>query len=155
MNTLWKFRVHGTPKGQPRPRAFARGGRAAVYDPGTAEGWKSEVAVACRPIAGALLDRPLAVTLAFYLPRPKAHFSTSGQIKPSAPPTYCEKKPDADNLAKAVLDALTSIRAWNDDAQVCSLVVFKYYESAKNGSQKEPPGCLIMIAEIIDLEDEA
>jgi hypothetical protein len=36
--------VHGEPKGQPRPRAFARGGMVRMYDPATAEGWKSAIA---------------------------------------------------------------------------------------------------------------
>lgn len=142
------FRVYGTPKGQPRPRAFARGGRAAVYDPGTAEGWKSQIAVDCQELRGALIDRPLSIALTFYLPRPKAHFSTSGAIKPSAPQTWHAKKPDADNLAKAVLDALTHLRAWHDDDQVAELLVRKYYESDRNGRQLNPPGVAIDIAEI-------
>ena len=46
-------RVYGEPKGQPRPRAFAKpigGGKfsARVYDAGTAEGWKSQIAQAFR-----------------------------------------------------------------------------------------------------------
>jgi len=32
--------ARGAPKGQPRPRAFSREGKASVYDPGTAEGLK-------------------------------------------------------------------------------------------------------------------
>lgn len=46
------FRVFGTPKAQPRPRAFAKqlGGKAVarVYDAGTAEGWKGSIALAAR-----------------------------------------------------------------------------------------------------------
>ena len=38
MTTPISFTVLGDPKGQPRPKAFSRGGHAAVYDPGTAEG---------------------------------------------------------------------------------------------------------------------
>lgn len=43
------FFIHGDPKPQPRPRAFARrmGAKfvARVYDAGTAEGWKSQIAM--------------------------------------------------------------------------------------------------------------
>ena len=35
------------------------------------------------------------------------------------------KKPDADNLAKAVLDSLNGL-IWVDDAQVCELSVSKW-----------------------------
>ena len=38
--------VHGEPKAQPRAKAFARNGRAGIYDPGTAEGWKGAIAAA-------------------------------------------------------------------------------------------------------------
>lgn len=149
---LHAFRANGIPKGQPRPRAFVRGGRAAVYDPGTAEGWKSCIAVACAEIEGALIAAPLSVTLTFFLPRPKSHFRTNGMLKPSVPAFIHDGKPDADNLAKAVLDALTGIRAWADDDQVCELVVRKYWESDHNGAQSHPPGCAIRISELREVE---
>jgi len=146
------FRAYGVPKGQPRPRAFVRGGRAAVYDPGTAEGWKSCLAVACAEIEGRLLHQPLSVTITFFMPRPKSHCRTNGQLKPNAPRFMHDGKPDADNLAKAVLDALTGIRAWLDDDQVCELIIRKYWESERNGSQDDPPGCVIRIAELVEVE---
>jgi Holliday junction resolvase RusA-like endonuclease len=36
------------------------------------------------------------------------------------------KKPDCDNLAKSILDALNGI-AYDDDSQICSLTVHKFY----------------------------
>ena len=36
------------------------------------------------------------------------------------------KRPDCDNLAKSILDALNGI-AYDDDSQICSLSVFKFY----------------------------
>lgn len=146
------FRVNGTPKGQPRPRAFVRGNRAAVYDPGTAEGWKSCIAMACKDIEGAMISSPLTVTLTFYMPRPKGHFRSNGALKPSAPVMLCAKKPDADNLAKAVLDALSGIRAWIDDDQVVELTVHKYWESDHLYPQAHPPGCDIWISELKEVD---
>jgi len=35
--------VIGIPKAQPRARAFAVGGRARMYNPGTAEAWKADI----------------------------------------------------------------------------------------------------------------
>lgn len=142
------IRANGMPKGQPRPRAFSRGGRAAVYDPGTAEGWKGDVARACAELEGEGIHAPLSVTLTFYLPRPKGHYRANGQLKPSSPVFMHASKPDADNLAKAVLDALTNIRAWLDDDQVCELTIRKYWEQPGTHA----PGCIIRIAELQEVE---
>lgn len=142
--TIGMWLAKGMPKGQPRPRAFSRGGRAAVYDPGTAEGWKGCVAVACASLEGRCLHQPLSVALTFYMPRPKAHFRTNGKLKDASPVYLHDSKPDIDNLTKAVLDALTGIRAWLDDDQVCELTVRKHWEIP--GSQS--PGCSIRISEL-------
>ncbi len=124
-----QFTAYGDPKGQPRPRAFSRGGMTRVYDPGTAEGWKGQVAVAARehkpptPIEG-----PVIVMLLFNFARPKSHSTTKG-LRPNAP-VYHTAKPDADNLAKAVLDCLTQLGFWKDDSQVAVLNIRKYYGQA-------------------------
>lgn len=129
--------ISGTPKGQPRPRAFARGNRAAVYDPGTAEGWKGQIALAVQgllppaPIAG-----PVYVSITFYLPRPKRLMRKKDPDE-EIPHTG---KPDLDNLVKAVFDALTQVGLWEDDSQVYSSVVHKVYV-AKGGR----PGAGIMV----------
>ena len=136
-----EWRVLGLPRAQPRPRAFVRGGRAAVYDCGTAEGWKSDVARACWEIEGRCLFGALGVRLTFYMPRPKSHYRANGFLKTSAPMIIHNQKPDVDNLAKAVLDAMTGIQAWRDDAQVCELTVSRRWEIPG----KESPGCLIRI----------
>lgn len=125
-----RFFAAGQPKGQPRPRAFSRGGSARVYDPGTAEGWKS-----CIVLAGKSerprqpLTTPLYVFLDFLMPRPKGHYRTgknAGKIKDGSP-YHHTGKPDADNLAKAVLDAMTQDGWWTDDALVVRLGVSKRY----------------------------
>lgn len=136
------FFAHGDPKGQPRPRAFARGGKARVFDPGTAEGWKSAVAVAAHPVlVGNKFDGPLSVEIRCYFRRPKGH-STKRGLRPNAP-LWMTSKPDGDNIAKAVLDALTSLGAWADDAQVACLVVEKLYTTLD-----QPVGARIRISEI-------
>ena len=146
--TIGQWTALGIPKGQPRPRAFVRGGRAAVYDSGTAEGWKGAVAVACAPLSGRGLHQCLALSLTFYMPRPKSHYTSNGELKPAAPRFLNDKKPDVDNLAKAVMDALTGIHAWLDDDQVSELMVRRQYEQP--GSF--PPGCVIRIAELMEAE---
>jgi len=123
---LFAVSIVGQPKGQPRPRAFSRGGKAAVYDPGTAEGWKASIALACADLEGRGLDCCLMVSLVFHMPRPKGHFGKKGLFERFAGILF-RKKPDADNLAKAVLDCLTSIQAWKDDDQVTDLIIRKRY----------------------------
>ena len=120
MNTI-NFTVHGDPKGQPRPRAFARGGRARVYDPGTAEGWKSQVAIAAKPfIPSSPFVNDISLKITFRFARPKAHYGCKKGVrylKDNAPVSHVQK-PDSDNLAKAVMDALTIIGMWHDDSQI-------------------------------------
>ena len=121
--------ITGTPKPQPRPRAFARGGKARVYCPGTAESWKSDIAVAMREHAGATIDGSISITMCFYMPRPKSHYRSgkySHILKDTAPAEHIQK-PDVDNMAKAVMDALTGIQVWRDDCQVASLSTSKIW----------------------------
>jgi len=125
------FEVEGIPKGQPRPRAFARNGKARVYDPGTAEAWKAAIALAAKPHKPATpLEGPVYVKIANRMPRPKAHFGTgkkANTLKGTAP-FHHVSKPDLDNLAKAALDALTELGFWRDDAQICGLIATKIYD---------------------------
>lgn len=142
-----QFFARGIPKGQPRPKAFARGGHAAVYDPGTAEGWKGQVALAARPFLKSIPPdhSPLALRLDFFMPRPKGHFkftkSGGSMILREPAPAYHAGKPDADNLAKAVMDALTQLGIWRDDACVVDLRVRKFYVRASDPDA----GCTISI----------
>lgn len=132
------FEVYGDPKGQPRPRAFRRGDRAAVYDPGTAEGWKASIAIAAQhQIPKEPLDCPLKVRMQFFFKRPLRLLSKK------APDEHIRHigKPDCDNLEKAVLDALTQIGFFRDDSLVCDLHTEKFY-SRKNGR----PGMWIEIS---------
>jgi Holliday junction resolvase RusA-like endonuclease len=137
------FTVDGLPKGQPRPRACTRriGNRivARVHEAGTAEGWKGLIAVVATPLRpSSPLLCPVEVSIRFRLPRPKSlcrRKDPDGELL-----ALC--KPDLDNAAKAVLDCLTQIGWWRDDAQVVRLIVEKVYH-AKDGR----PGADISIRE--------
>lgn len=140
MKGVAEFVVHGEPKGQPRPRAFARkmGNRyvARVYEEGTAEQWKTAIANAAQPHRFPTpLTGPVKMLLRVEFPRPKSHFRTgkhANELRPDAPFQHT-RKPDADNVAKAVMDAITQISGfWIDDTQVAYLLVQKRYAE---------PGC--------------
>jgi len=133
MSTL-AFTVTGDPKGQPRPRAFARKigaiHVARFYDSDVADEWKRAVQIVVLDAAivhkWPLTLGPVAISMCFSLPRPKSHFGAKG-LKPSAP-VHHSGKPDADNLAKLVMDQITkSGNVWRDDSQVVSLTVHKFW----------------------------
>ena len=122
------FIVYGDPVPQPRARITTRGRFAHAYTPKkhpihayralVAKEWKTPwVALPRDPFSG-----PVTVSLVFYLERPASHLKKDGSPKASAP---LYPRPDVDNLAKAVLDALTDAGAWADDSQVVSLGVRK------------------------------
>lgn len=113
------LRPIGTPKPQPRVKAFSRGGHAGVYTPTTAQGWKEIVMIEAAHLAGLQIEGPIALEISFILPRPKAHKKE----------TLVVTKPDLDNLLKSTMDALTDLAVWRDDAQVAEIVTAKRYES--------------------------
>lgn len=137
-----KLIVYGEPKAQPRPRAFARNGKARVFDPGTAEGWKSLIALAYRhagsPTVG---DAPVELRIGYAFRRPRSHYGTgrnAAQLKPQAP-RYMTCKPDLDNLDKAVKDALTTLGVWTDDSQVVAMHSTKAYAQASGATIEIQP----------------
>ena len=143
------FFIHGDPKGQPRPRAFARkmGAKyvARVYDSDVADEWKRAVDEA---IVAAFLASNLGkgqeshykstfdVVATFWMRRPKSHFNAHGFVKLNAPVRHAQK-PDADNLVKLVLDRIShSDLIWRDDSQVAYLTIAKYW-----ADKDEEVGC--------------
>lgn len=145
----YTFFAQGEPKGQPRPRACIRGRRAGVYDPGTADTWKRQVKAAAKPYIDAQgkLTGPVAVRLSFFMPRPMAHWCIRGGTRSNElstkAPVFHTSKPDCDNLAKAVLDALTNCKLWDDDNQVAALQIDKVYSN-----QRGFAGCEISASEV-------
>lgn len=141
------FFVAGLPKAQPRAKACRRGNFSGVYDPGTADDWKTivrnEARIAgIRNGAGDIVPwtGPLCVNETFYFPRPKAHYRSNGELRDTAP-RWHTTKPDRDNLDKAVCDALTNLGIWLDDKQVCDGRVQKRYADG------HAVGCQIEIKE--------
>jgi Holliday junction resolvase RusA-like endonuclease len=136
------------PKGQPRVKACRRGAFTRVYTPDTADDFKEAVQAAAKhamwnhslhPLFG---NGPVRVDWECVFPRPKAHFTSKGQIKSTAPKWHTQT-PDRDNLDKAILDALTSIEMWHDDRQACSGMLIKRWAALG-----EPSGVQITITAI-------
>lgn len=138
MSESIQFTVPGVPVGQPRYIKHHKHGK--FYVPRTKKGkahaivaWRRIVqAIAINHRPGKLIDVPMAVDLVFAFPRPKLHYGTgrnASRLKDSAPIQPCEHKHDLDNLAKAVMDAMTGI-IWVDDGLVNRVVITKQYAGA-------------------------
>lgn len=131
------FSVPGEPGHKGRPR-FTRYGHAYT-DKKTVE-FENLVRVAfaqhvpghqpyegaCRVEIDAYFPIPLSTS------KKRKALMMDGLIRPA-------KRPDCDNIAKAVLDALNSV-AYNDDKQIIEMVVRKWYSDV--------PRTIVMIEEI-------
>lgn len=111
------FDVFGRVRGKGRPR-FTRSGRP--YTPKDTRDYERDIRDAFENAPGRPpepFSGPIAVCIMTYRQLPK---STPKSVI-SEPDTH---KPDIDNVAKIVLDALNGV-AWEDDAQVVRLTVSK------------------------------
>jgi Holliday junction resolvase RusA-like endonuclease len=121
---IYSLFVHGIPKAQPRPRMTVSG---HVYNPDSADVWKEIVRTTFNAFHKPPITHPIRLQVNFFLPRPK---SIKGEI--AVPHT---KKPDVDNLLKAVMDSMTAAGVWKDDALVYATEAGKWYASGKIGAQ--------------------
>ena len=117
------FTVPGDPVPQPRPRVSTRGGFARAYVPSThpVHAYRDAIAAAARSAGLTTTGEVLNVVIDAVFERPKSHLRKSG-VNLDAPRL---PRPDVDNLAKAVLDALQDVMG--DDTNVARLVVEKSY----------------------------
>jgi len=131
------FSVPGEPRGKGRPR-FAKG--RAYTDAATAS-YENLIAINAKAaMAGREpLATPVDVWVRINMQPPSSASKSrialmlSGDLRPI-------KRPDIENVAKAVLDAMNQI-VFRDDAQVCGLRVAKFYDSQ--------PGLTIDVEEVL------
>lgn len=129
MNELKVF-IPSEPCAQGRPRFSTAGGFVRAYDPAKSRNYKAYVKAVCADAAekqGWLFntDLPLEVEIIAGLSIPSSKSkkwklaAANGVEKPT-------KKPDADNIAKTITDALSGV-IYKDDKQIVSLTVIKRY----------------------------
>ena len=119
------FTIPSAPVSKARTRVTSHG----TYTPKNTRDYEQlvrlEYAKQCGEYFG---DKALIVDIIANVPIPKSKPKTirkemqAGRIRPTS-------KPDCDNIAKAVLDALNGI-AYHDDSQVVCLCVGKWYSDA-------------------------
>lgn len=136
-----QFTVLGEPVGKGRPKFSTFNGHAMAYTPQKTVNYETLVKLSYQQQCNDKpydKDIPLRAEITAYFPMPKStsmkrkKMMLEGQIRHT-------KKCDADNLAKAVLDALNGI-AYYDDSQVCELSVSKLYS--------DNPRVIVSISEI-------
>jgi Holliday junction resolvase RusA-like endonuclease len=104
------------PQGRPRAGRSWTGRHVTYTDDDTRAAAEEQAALLAphaprEPFAG-----PLRLELAYYLPA-------------SREDGWHVSRPDADNLAKLTMDAMSRLRFWADDSQVCWLSVQKHRET--------------------------
>ena len=128
-----EFTIDITPHGKGRPRAASIGGHARMYTPTKTKNWEASfrlLAEKRRPAE--IITGPVTVTIRAAFPR---HQKMSKRSKRTGEllggfdegETWMAARPDADNVAKSVLDAMAPW--WKDDAQVVDLRVVKVYHA--------------------------
>lgn len=121
-----EFDFDGKAVAKARPR-FGAGGR--VYTPKTTADFERDL----KSVAPAsMLSGALKLEITVFVEIPKSWSKSKqadaavGHIRPSS-------RPDIDNYAKSILDALND-HTWLDDCQVCDLHIQRFY--AQNASIK-------------------
>lgn len=139
------FTVPAIPVAQPRQRhrVLTAGGRtfAQNYTPAKhpVNAFKAAVQLAARQAyTGPPIEGPVSLAMTAIFPRPKRLMWKSRTM-------LCEwhtTKPDADNVVKAVKDALSGL-LWRDDCQVCQLIVDKWIAGGD-----DQPGVVIQVEKL-------
>lgn len=140
------FFVPGEPVAKGRARAFIRGGHVAHYTPEKTARYENLVKLAAQQAMNSEpLEGPLSLYCTFALPVPASYSKKrtaaclSGEIWPC-------KRPDADNMLKAVLDGCNGV-VWKDDCQVVQLYATKVYGATPMTTVKVGPA----VAPVIEL----
>lgn len=109
-----QFAVYGKPQGKARPR-FTRNGHA--YTPQNTVDYEKQIKQAYISAGGQLISDTAPILICI-----TAEFKKAKSNKMHSPTI----KPDTDNIAKIVCDALNGV-AYHDDKQIVSLAIDKVW----------------------------
>lgn len=121
-----KIIIYGEPVAKGRPRFQVRGKFVQTYTPSKTLKEEKRIKEELKKwYKGEPIECPLAITLSFNFGIPKSY--TKKKVKELEEKLWVHsKKPDCDNLAKLVLDAMNGI-IYKDDCQIYSLHITKRY----------------------------
>lgn len=115
--------IPGTPVAKGRPKFATRGKFVTAYTPKATKDAENVISMEAKKQGVTAFSGPVELWIDFYMPIPKSVSKRERERLNNGPHI---KRPDADNLAKLVLDALNGI-AWEDDNQVFKLSIEKLY----------------------------
>ena len=124
---MMKFTVLGIPVAKGRPKFAKRGNFVTSYTPQDTVNYENLVRLSYQQSCDELrvLQGEVSMKIDAFFPIPKSTSKKKHQLMAIGAIQHT-KKPDADNVAKAICDALNKI-AYVDDSQIVSLEVNKYY----------------------------
>nr|DAX87268.1 MAG TPA: Endodeoxyribonuclease RusA [Caudoviricetes sp.] len=120
-----KFTVPGKAVGKQRPRFSRTYTGVRTYTPRKTQEYEDLVRISYRAVSKQKLEGAISATIYGYFEPPKSISKKQREQMLKGDISYI-KKIDSDNLAKSILDALNGV-AYDDDAQVCLLIVQKLY----------------------------
>ena len=137
-----QFTIPGSPTGKGRPRATTINGMARMYTPAKTTSYEGMVVMFYANAGGKKLDGPISVRIEATFEMP---LSWSAKKRKTFDGKWCMKKPDGDNIAKIICDALNGV-AYHDDSSVVLISVMKRW--GQDGS------VAVVIDELSEMEVE-
>lgn len=121
------FQLPGHPKGKGRPRAARRGNFVTLYTPAETRSYEGMIRLAAeRAMRGRLpIEGPVIMMMAAVFDVPKG-YSKKRRAVAIESGEFPTKKPDLDNIAKVVVDAMNGV-VFKDDCQIVSTRYSKVY----------------------------
>lgn len=121
---MFQFELHGTPVAQKQTRFTCPCGKGRCYDPSAKD--KQHIQWQIKPFAPVVpISGPIELTIAFFVPIPK-QVSKAVREQMINRVILPDKKPDEDNLAYLVTNALKEL-VYDDDRRICAKHVYKFY----------------------------
>ena len=139
--------IPGKPVAQGRPRFYRRGNFVVATDPKASKVYKADILYLAQKHKedmniDELLDGPLGLDIMAYFPCPKSRWRKTNP----RPEEHHAKRPDADNIAKAIKDGLTGV-FYHDDSQISELIIRK-----RIAAQGEAPRIVVSLYTLDVLE---
>ena len=115
--------IPGPPVPQKQTRCCSQG--SFFYDPSAKDKKRIQHILRLKD-HGAPLKGPVELKIEFYMPIPKSA-SKADKERMASHKILHQKRPDEDNLAYLISNALKGI-VYEDDSQVCAKIVYKIYD---------------------------
>ena len=121
------FTVYGEPVAKGRPRFAKRGNYVQTYTPVKTKSYEDEVRLLATKAkgSGSTLESSVSVFIYISFSVPQSYSKRKREACLSGE-TKHTKKPDLDNVAKAIIDGMNGI-IFKDDSQIINLHVTKVY----------------------------